>query len=244
MSKNDWEHQPRDVKGRFDEKDGKKSKPQSKTAVVVSIGLLATLMSAAGGADTAAALGEGFDAASNASGQIDSDVARSKQSAKKGGGTPTETEAVSQAEAKAWRKAGVQQVKKYVDQQLQCALQSYGQIQQFFIQNPCDNLHQALYVLPDLHGNTIIGKVSWIRMPSNETAEQFLKLENTYGTGDVTPFISQVLELDNIHFTGRYYQQKREGSLVIIAETEPLHGHPTAERLQQAADQAVTLPPS
>jgi hypothetical protein len=70
-----------------------------------------------------------------------------------------------------------------------------------------------------------------------------LKLENTYGTGDVTPVATEALELAGLRFTAQHYASRIDGSLVVIAETEPAHGSPAATLLNDAAKIAVLFPP-
>jgi hypothetical protein len=122
-------------------------------------------------------------------------------------------------------------------------VQSFGQVQQFFLRHPCDKLDQLLFAVNDTHGNLIVGSVMWVKMPSDSGAAQFMRLEDTFGTGDVTPIGTEVLELGHIRFTGKHYKSRPDGSLVVIAETEPLRGQPSNTLLKEVATVADVLPP-
>jgi hypothetical protein len=112
--------------------------------------------------------------------------------------TSGEESAAKGDETEAWRRLGLREIKKAAKRELRCALQSYGQVQQFFLHTPCDSLDQLLFALEDRHRNTIVVSVVWVRMASEDAASQLKTLEDTYGTGDVTPIATQVLALGGI----------------------------------------------
>jgi hypothetical protein len=141
-----------------------------------------------------------------------------------------------------WERMALREIKEDVKQRLQCAVQSYGQVREFFRRNPCDSLSQGLFVIGDAHGNTIVTSVMWVTMPSEQDAGKLKDLEDTYGSGDVTPIGTEILKLGDIRFTGRYYGSRQNGSLVVIAETEPLHGRPAERLLKNVAKAAAVLP--
>jgi hypothetical protein len=85
--------------------------------------------------------------------------------------------------------------------------------------------------------------IMWVTMPSANDAARFIRLEDTYGSGDVTPFGTEVLAAGGIHFTGKHCRSRRDGSLVVIAETEPVRGEPSDAFLQATVDVADVLPP-
>jgi hypothetical protein len=215
--------------------------PRKSIGVVIGAGLLAALMSAAGGGDAVTSVGAGLDAASSEAAAdegaaadqstVDRDTASSRKDAARGD------------DVDAWEKLAVKQIKKEITKDLRCAVQSFGAVQQFFLKNPCDKLNQRLYALVDIHGNILVGSVMWVTMSSEETATEFKKLEDVYGTGDVTPFGTEALELGGIHFTGKHYRSRRDGSMVVISETEPVHGQPSSLLLQEAATVADVFPP-
>jgi hypothetical protein len=51
-----------------------------------------------------------------------------------------------------------------------------------------------------------------------------------------------LLGVADVRFTGRYYDSRSVGGMVVIAETEPLSGAPGAEVLESVARVAVYLP--
>ncbi|WP_406636425.1 hypothetical protein [Amycolatopsis sp. WGS_07] len=201
-----------------------------KTGGVFAAAALATVVAAASGGDAVTSVGAGLDAATTKS-VSDADAANSKKAAQKGD------------RAEAWRRLTLKEVRKKIEKDLHCAVQSYGQVQQFFLRHPCKKLDQLLFVVQDKNGNTIAGSVTWVKMPSAESAAQLRNLEDTYGSGDVTPFGTEVLEAAGFRFTGKRYRSRLDGKLVVIAETDPINGRPSDAFLKQVADVADVLPP-
>ncbi|HWC79966.1 MAG TPA: hypothetical protein VG756_08390 [Pseudonocardiaceae bacterium] len=204
-------------------------KGKSKGGVVIAAALFAGLAAAAGGADASGSIGAALDAAGSQS--ADAQRSSAEQPARDGD------------ETEAWRRLGLKETKKWLEQRLRCAVQSYGQVQQFFLGTPCTSMDQRMVVLGDPHGNLIVVSVVWVKMGSASDADRLLKLENTYGTGDVTPVATEALELAGLRFTAQHYASRIDGSLVVIAETEPVHGNPAATLLNDAAKIAVLFPP-
>lgn len=213
--------QPRDCRGRWTTKA---------TGGVVGTALLAGLMTAAGGGDVTASVGAALDTAASES-TIEADTASSRQAARKGD------------DSEAWRRMALKQIKKDVKRELRCAVQSFGQVQRFFLRHPCAKLDQLLFAVRDGNGDVIVGSVMWVTMSSKTTAARFEHLEDIYGTGDVTPFGTEALELGHIRFTGKHYKSRSDGKLVVIAETEPLQGEPSNTLLKEVATVADVLPP-
>ena len=219
--------QPRDKRGRWTK--GKLA------GGALGAALIASLMSAAGGGDAVTSIGAGLDAASSQAAvdqsAVDEDTVSSRKAAAKGD------------ETEAWERMALKKLKQEVKRELQCTVQSFGQVQQFFIQHPCDKLQQYLFPLIDTHGDVVVCSVMWVTFSSDTTATDFIHLEDTYGTGDVTPFGTELLQLGGIHFTGKHYKSRQDGKLVVIAETEPAHGAPSAFLLQEIATVSDVLPP-
>ena len=69
-------------------------------------------------------------------------------------------------------------------------------------------------------------------------------LADTYGTGNVSPLAEPLLELGGVEFTGQYYDSRRSGAVVVIAETEPVSGAPGEELLESVARVATHFPRS
>jgi hypothetical protein len=58
----------------------------------------------------------------------------------------------------------LRQTLKQINRDFRCALRSTGQVQQFFVREPCRSLRRTLIPLADRDGNTIIVAIAWVRM--------------------------------------------------------------------------------
>ncbi|WP_116202686.1 hypothetical protein [Amycolatopsis circi] len=212
-------NQPRDSQGRW-----------IKTGGVLTAAALATVVAAASGGGTVTSVGAGLDAATTKS-VSETNTANSKKAAQKGD------------RAEAWRRLALKEVRNEIKKDLRCAVQSFGQVQQYFLRHPCQKLDQLLFVVQDSDGNRIAGSVTWVKMPSADSAAQLRRLEDTYGSGDVTPFGTEILEAGGFRFTGKHYRSRQDGKLVVIAEIDPIKGSPSDSFLKQVADVADVLPP-
>ena len=214
-------NQPRDARGRW-----------TKIGAGGTLGaaLVAGLLNAAGGGDVTSSVGAGLDTWTSQS-TADEATAGSRNAAKKGD------------RAGAWQRMALRELKEDIKRELRCAVQSFGRVQQFFLAHPCDRLDQQLFALADGKGNVIAGTVMWVRMPSDDGAAQFKQLEDTYGSGDLTPYGTEVLEFGGFRFTGKHYKARQDGSLVVVAETEAVRGQVSDTLLQEVAAVADVLPP-
>jgi hypothetical protein len=205
-------------------------KPKSKTAgTVVAAAVAAGLVAAASGATVTDSVGTALDTAVQQS--AETRAANGKESAKKGD------------DAQTWERMALREVKKVVRKQLRCEVQSYGQVQRFFVQTPCDSLNQALFALGDTYGNIIALSVIWVKMSAATDTMRLKNLEDTYGTGDLTPFGTDALELGGIKFTAQHYASRSDGTLLVVVETEPVRGQPSPTLLDDVAKVASVLPP-
>jgi hypothetical protein len=203
---------------------------KGKTAgAVVAAAVVAGLVAATNGATATDSVGTALDTAV----QQGADVQTTSGEDSASRGKETET----------WQRMALREVKKVIKQQLRCAVQSYGQVQQFFVQTPCDSLNQALFALGDTRGDIMAVSVMWVTMSSAGDADRLKRLEDTYGTGDVTPFGTEALELGGIKFTAQHYASREDGSLLVVAETEPVRGQPSATLLNDVAKVASVFPP-
>jgi hypothetical protein len=84
--------------------------------------------------------------------------------------------------------------------------------------------------------------VSWATMPSAADASGLLDLANGSGTGNIAELSREVAAFSGTRFTGRYYDSRLDGQLVVIGQAEPLAGAPSGTVLEEAARAAVTLP--
>lgn len=192
--------------------------------------LVAGLVVAANGGDVTASVGAALDTAS-ASAPSETQVARGKAAAQEGDADEAES------------RLRLKRLKRKAEHELRCAVQSFGEVQEFFLRHPCTKLDQWLFLWSDPQGNLIVGSVVWVRMPSKSSAADLRRIEDRYGSGDITPLTTDVLEFGGIHFTGKHYKSRQDGSLVVVAETEPLRGSPSAAFLKDTADVFDVLPP-
>ncbi|WP_026361167.1 hypothetical protein [Amycolatopsis nigrescens] len=142
----------------------------------------------------------------------------------------------------AWQRMGLKIIKKTAKQELLCSSRSFGEVQQFFVRTPCRKLDRTLLAIGDGHGNTIAVSIAWVRMRSVGEATRLKELADTHGTGNISPLGTAALDLTGIHFTGYHYDSRRDGSLVVIAETAPAGGRPDDQALDDVADVADEFP--
>ncbi|MFC0107116.1 hypothetical protein [Kibdelosporangium aridum] len=106
--------------------NGKKSKSGAVVALAAAGVIAVGAGAATGGAGaSAAAVSAGSSTGSGAAQAIRVRAKSSKDSARKG------------RHDEAWRRMSWKSVKRLAKQQLRCGPQSYGEVQQFFLRNPC-----------------------------------------------------------------------------------------------------------
>jgi hypothetical protein len=203
----------------------KKGKAGGAAAAVVVGGLIAV----GGGAGGAGSVGAAAD--SSVTQAVKAETQSSEAAARAG------------QETEAWRRLGLKELKKVARNDLVCALQSYGQVREFLLRTPCRSLAGVVLAVGDPNSNQVAVSVAWVRMRSADSAVRLKKLEDTFGTGDVTPIAAEVLQLGGIRFTARHYGSRRAGTLVEIAEVEPIRGRTPTVLLDAAAQVAKELPP-
>ncbi|MDV6011013.1 hypothetical protein F8178_00720 [Haloechinothrix sp. LS1_15] len=142
----------------------------------------------------------------------------------------------------AWRHLGIRVAREVARHNTDCAAHAYGQVRQYFAGSPCQSLDRVLLTLADDAGNSMVLSVSWVRMPDAGEAIRLKELVDTYGTGNVAPIGMAALEEQGITFTGQHYDSRRDGSLVVIAESEPASGRPSTDALDTAAEVGAQFP--
>lgn len=178
------------------------------------------------------------------------------------GGTATETGTASSLNAKdlakrtneskksarsgktdeALNRMGMRALKKTLKRDLKCVAASTDQVRDFFLRTPCKSLNRILLAVGDTAGNSAVISVAWTSFANRTDADAFENLEAVQGSGDITPLAGTLLGLTGVHFTGHHYQSHRDGTKVVIAETETLGGHVDDEVLDALAEVAVWLP--
>ena len=194
------------------------------TAIVVTSGL------ASGGVATTAAVGS-IDSVVGQS--IKTRTTNGKESARKGQYDET---------WKRLRLKSPRQTLKQINREFQCALRSTGQVQQFFVREPCRSLQRTLIPLADEHGSTIVVVIAWVQMANASSAIRLHDLIDRDGTGGIQPPADALLEYNGIVFTGRYYAVHRSGDLVTIAEATPWRGQPSGAALDSIASVSAEFP--
>jgi hypothetical protein len=198
-------------------------------AIAVAV-LLASALVSSGGAALSAATASGGAVESVIGQSIQTRITSSSNAARRG------------QYREAWRRMGLRAISREIRRELQCAVHSYGQVQQFFLRTSCRSLQRALLVIGDADGDTAVVSIAWVRMHNASRAARLQQLVDTDGTGNISPIASAVLEARGVQFTGEHYASRRTGSLVVIAEAAPNTGQLEAEVLDAAAQVAVVFP--
>jgi hypothetical protein len=156
-------------------------------------------------------------------------VAQSKSAAKKGRSDD------------AWRTLRLRKVREAAEQALDCAINSYGQVRDFFLHNPCQSLDRVLFTLSDPAGNTFVVSVSWVRMRQRGDVRQLKQLIDVDGTGSVAPLGFAALRNQGIRFTGTPFRSRPDGRVLVVAEGAAVSGRPDPEFFASVVDVAAEL---
>lgn len=160
-----------------------------------------------------------------------------------GSGITSSKDAASKGnQGEAWRRMGLTAVKRAVRQHVNCVVHSFGQVREFFVHNPCRSLERALLAIGDGNGNIIAVSIAWVRMRTTDAAQSLKTLADTDGTGNVSPLGGELLGLSGVKFAGKFYESRRSGTLVVIAEATPGSGRPDPQIMDDAADIAALFP--
>ncbi|GAA2964623.1 hypothetical protein [Actinokineospora diospyrosa] len=217
-----WWDQPRGP-------DGKWIKGGAGVSVAaVAVGLAVVGGGGAGGAAAGGAVVDGAAQAANA--------ARAEAAAKPNRGA---------RKAKAddgWRKLRLRNVREATENALDCAINSYGQVRDFFLRNPCADLDRTLFTLADPAGNTFVVSVSWVRMRSAKDVPPLKKLIDTDGTGSVKSLGFDLLKHQGVRFTGTPFRSRPSKDVLVVAEGAVVSGKPDPAIFQQAVTIAAELP--
>lgn len=199
---------------------------------VVAAGVLALGLASGGALGGGASLGGAGGSAvdSVASPNLSTKKANGRESARKGDRDG------------AMQRMGLRRLKETSKQDLECVLNSFGQVREFFIRTPCRSLDRLLFGFTDDAGNVAVVSVAWVRMHSTAQSRKFQSLDDQYGTGNVTPLGGALLDLADIKFTGQHYASRRDGDTVVIVEAEPAAGRLPDDLLDAVAEVTALLP--
>ncbi|WP_424189625.1 hypothetical protein ACOBQX_13390 [Actinokineospora sp. G85] len=210
-----WRSQPRDPKtGQWVAKGGG----------IAAAGALAVAMYGSGGT---AATG-GAAAAGEAAGAADSVSVAARNSARK---TKSDKE---------WKRLRLRTVKQAVENAVDCAANSYGDITDYFLQNPCRSLDRTLITLADPNGATFVVSVSWVRMRARSDVAPLKREIDRDGTGSIAPLGWSLLKARGVRFTGVPFRSRVDGDTLVIAEGAVVSGTP-GPAYQAAVEAAAWL---
>ncbi|MBE9373960.1 hypothetical protein IQ251_05815 [Saccharopolyspora sp. HNM0983] len=133
----------------------------------------------------------------------------------------------------AWRTMRLQRGSSLRDT-AECALISFGEVQEFLVQHGCRDIGRVQFPLTH-EGGTMSVLVSEVRLRSAGDAREFKARMDEHGTGDIRPISPRPA------FTGEHYDSARRGSTVLVAEAEPAAGSTSEELLDTTAEAAVAL---
>ena len=179
-------------------------------AVVLALGV------AAGGAGTVAATGAGG----------------AGTSAGRSGGEGAQVRARARSTARAVQRLesrGLRVEQRGVEADDDCAAHSYGDVQDFFEDQPCTALYRGLFEVRDGRAVAVVA-VAWVDMPDPDQALEFQQLVDRHGTGNVTE-----LGPGSVRWTGERYASGRDGLTVVNAQAEPVGRTAQAVRLADLA---------
>lgn len=168
--------------------------------------------------------------AGEAGGMSASRVTQSKQSARKGRADD------------AWRQLNLRTLRRVAEPAVNCAINSYGQVRDFFLRNPCRSLDPTLFTLADPAGNTFVVSVSWVRMRQRDAVGRLKNIIDVDGTRSVTQLGAALLRTQGVRFTGTPFRSRPQRELLVVAEGAVVSGQPDPELFTTVVDVAAELP--
>jgi hypothetical protein len=120
-----------------------------------------------------------------------------------------------------------------------CLAHSYGEVREFFREQPCVALHRAWFEIRDGRRGLVLVAVSWVEMPDSRSARAFHELVDTHGTGNVTELSREQGPHRRVRFTGQHYVSRRDGTMVVNAQAEPIGRAAIAAELENLAAEAI-----
>lgn len=121
-----------------------------------------------------------------------------------------------------------------------CAAHSYGQVQQFFLEHPCDALFRALYEVRGPGGARVLLAMAWVDMPDAAQAAALKSLVDRPGTGNITELSKEQRRYRGVRFTGQHYASLQDDTTVINVQAEPLGDTATAISLAQTVTREIS----
>lgn len=124
-----------------------------------------------------------------------------------------------------------------------CAAQAYGQVRDYLARVPCRWMDRLLFTVEDKGGNTIAIAVAWVQFDDPGQAQEFKRIDDIWGTGQISPLPGSTLGLPDIRLSGQHYASRRVGTLAVVAEAEEVGAAQLSDAfLDNLAQVAVLLP--
>jgi hypothetical protein len=144
--------------------------------------------------------------------------------------------------APTWKSGGLTYTQQQASDAMPCATHAYDEVRQYLHKHRCTGLQRVLLIAEDNGDQRALVAVSWVTMPNVAEAQQFQKLVDTSGTGNITSLAADNPSYRNVRFTGRHYDSTRSGVTVVIAEAEPRPGSSPPPWLDRSATVALRHP--
>jgi hypothetical protein len=103
-----------------------------------------------------------------------------------------------------------------------CAQNSYGQVHKFFLLEQCRWLARESLTLEAASHPVALVAISWVEMPSAVQADQYKRLVDTQGTGNITELTRIEGPYQSVRYSGQYYVSGRYGTAVWNCEVQPI----------------------
>ncbi|WP_037346173.1 hypothetical protein [Sciscionella sediminilitoris] len=136
----------------------------------------------------------------------------------------------------------LKELKRKVEHDLDCAVNSTERVRKFFLRKGCTSLHRALFAVGDGQGNAAMISVVWVGFRKRSDASAFERVESVQGSGDVKPLGAAALGLGGLRFSGHHYHSRPHGRSRTVAETETATGQVSAAKLDALAEVCSWLP--
>ena len=116
-----------------------------------------------------------------------------------------------------------------------CAANSYGEVRNYFSDNPCQGVQRAWYEVSDDEDNAAVLSVAWVEMPDAEAANDLKRLVDRPGTGNVTELSKEDGPYQDVRYSGWYYRSDVDGATFRSVQAEPLAGNDGSREVARKA---------
>ena len=120
-----------------------------------------------------------------------------------------------------------------------CSTHSYGAVQRWFQEHPCEALFRGLFEVRDRRGGLVLVAIAWVDMPEVAQAIELKRLIDRHGTGNVTELSRERGRYRNVRFTGEHYASRMEDTTVVNAQAEPVGRGARAAELAELVQATV-----